>query len=59
MSKELARYLTILIANDLDSKTGGMNISNFECEGLEESFMRGDFKNIEIYLKTKLGGLKK
>lgn len=56
MDKELARYLTRLIADDIDSRPLlGTGISSFECELLEQAFVDYNFKDIQKFLEKKLG----
>ena len=54
MTQELARYLTVLIANDIDTKTNGMDMSSYECEQIELAFIKGNFADIEVFVKHKL-----
>lgn len=57
MTKELATTLTAALAQLIDAnrKEGTMCMSSYECELTERCFMRGDFDQIEIYLKKRLG----
>ena len=54
MTKELARYLTVLIANDIDTKSNGIDMSSYECEQIELAFLKGNFADIEVFIKGKL-----
>ena len=54
MSKELAMFLTLCVAEFLDKNTKGMCLSNMECEELEKAFIEGKFAKIEIFTKLKL-----
>ena len=54
MSKELARYLTILVTHDIDKKCKGMCMSSYECEVLERAFQNNSFKEIENFLRKKI-----
>ena len=53
MSKNFARYLTCLIANDYDKKSRGC-ISSYECEIIEKRFQEGKFDEIENFLRRRL-----
>lgn len=54
MNRSLARYLTILIVNDIDKRlTQGMLVSSYEAEQLEGMFVKGNFGDIEMYLNNK------
>lgn len=47
MDKELAIYLTTLIANDLEQIR---DVSSNALENIENCFINGDFKEIEHYI---------
>lgn len=47
MDKELAQYLTVLIANDLAPIR---DVSSNALENIENCFINGDFKEIEHYI---------
>ena len=51
MSKELARYLTVLIANDLEKHR---DVSSGACEMIEKRFIDGKFEEIEEYIRNFL-----
>lgn len=54
MNRSLARYLTILIVNDIDKRlTQGMLVSSYEAEQLEGMFVKRNFGDIEMYLNNK------
>lgn len=55
MTKDLARYLTCLIADDIDSRPLlKMCMSSLECEKLEQAFIKEDFKAIQKFIEKKL-----
>lgn len=51
MSKELSRYLTILIANDLEKHR---DVSSGMCEAIEKSFIDGKYEKIENCIREFL-----
>lgn len=51
MSKNLAIYLTTLIANDLEKHR---DVSSAMCEVIEKSFIDGKYEKIENYIKEFL-----
>lgn len=51
MSKELSRYLTILIAIDLENHR---DVSSVMCEAIEKSFTDGEFDKVENIIKNFL-----
>lgn len=53
MTKNFARYLTCLIAKDLDSRTSTC-ISSYECELIEQKFIDNKFDEIELYVMNKI-----
>lgn len=54
MNRSLARYLTILIVNDIDKRlTQGMLVSSYEAEQLEGMFVKENFGDIEMHLNNK------
>ena len=54
MTKELAKYLTILVIHDIDKNCKGMCMSNYECEALEKTFKNDNFEEIEKFLRKKV-----
>ena len=51
MNKNLAKYLTVLIANDLKHTR---DISSGACEMIERCFINGEFEKIEKYIRNFL-----
>ncbi len=49
MSKEFARYLTELIADDLENRLK-VSCSSYELECVEKALQSGKIKEVEIYL---------
>ena len=49
MNKNLAEYLTVLIANDLKHTR---DISSGTCEMIEKYFINGEFEKIEEYIRN-------
>lgn len=55
MTKDLARYLVCLIADDVDSRLYlNKDMSSFECERLEEMFINENFAKIQKFIENKL-----
>ncbi len=54
MTNELARYLTVLIAKDIDACTTGMCVSSYECEQIEFALIKGNFAAVESFVKKRL-----
>lgn len=55
MTRELSRYLTVLIADDIDNRPYiNMDMSSCECERLEAMFVKEDFSAIQKFLENKL-----
>ena len=55
MTQDLARYLVCQIADDIDSRIYlNKYMSSYECEKLEEMFIKEDFVAIQRYLERKL-----
>ena len=52
MNKTFARYLTTLIAKDLESRN--KELPSYMYETIEIYFTRGNFKEIENFLNTWL-----
>lgn len=57
MSKEFARYLTGLIADDLENRLK-VSCSSYELECVEKALQSGKIKEVEIYLINKMTGQK-
>ena len=55
MNKGLARFLTGLVANFIDEHTPAdkMCMSSYECELMENTFIKEDFDQIEKFLEKK------
>lgn len=55
MTQELARYLTVLIADDINNRPYlNMYMSNYECDRLEAMFVKEDFAEIQKFIENKL-----
>ena len=55
MTQELARYLTVLIADDIDNRPYlNMDMSAYECVQLENALKKEDFASVQIFLEKKL-----
>ena len=55
MSKEFARYLTELIADDLENRLK-VSCSSYELECVEKALQSGEIKEVEIYLTNIMTG---
>ena len=53
MNRKFARYLTCLIARDLDEAYNGMGLPSFVCELIEDYFACGQFEKIEEFLEER------
>ena len=56
MTQELARYLTVLIADDIDNRPylNNMGMSAYECVQLENALKKEDFASVQTFLEKKL-----
>ena len=55
MKPELARYLTVLIADDIDNRPYlNMDMSAYECVQLENALKKDDFASVQTCLEKKL-----
>ena len=55
MTQELARYLTVLIADDIDNRPYlNMDMSAYECVQLENALKKEDFAFVQTFLEKKL-----
>lgn len=54
MSKNLARLLTVVLVNHIDSTTSGMDTSSMEAEKIEQMFINNNFTSIEYWVESKL-----
>lgn len=52
MNESFSRYLTVLIAKDLEGKN--KDLPSYMYEVIETYFARGNFKEIESFLNTWL-----
>lgn len=56
MTRELARYLTALIADDIDNRPFlNTNMSANESVQLENALKKDDFAFVQTFLENKLG----
>ena len=57
MKKDLARFLTCLVANRIDQDgKAKMCMSNNECESLENAFVNERFEAIDMFINRKMTG---
>lgn len=55
MTQDLARYLTALIADDIDDRPYlNMDMSAYECVQLENALKKDDFAFVQKFLEHKL-----
>lgn len=55
MTRELASYLTALIADDIDNRTClDEYMSQYECDRLEAMFVKENFSAIQKFLEHEL-----
>lgn len=55
MKRELARYLTLLIVNHIDThSTSMMCVSSYEAVAIEDNFVKGEFDKIQSFLEKRL-----
>lgn len=59
MSENLAKFLTVCLADYLNRNTEGMDASKHILETLEDTFLEGRFDRIEMFVKFKLQKQKK
>lgn len=55
MKRELARYLTLLIVNHIDTHSVPMmGVSSYEAVAIEDKFVKEEFDEIQSYLEKRL-----
>lgn len=55
MTRELAKYLTALVADDIDSRSClNEYMSNYECDRLTAMFVKENFSAIQEFLEHNL-----
>lgn len=55
MTQELARYMTALIADDIDNRQFlNTDMSAYECVQLENALKKDDFAFVQTFLAKKL-----
>lgn len=55
MSKNLARYFVVLIANDLSKHR---DLSSYTCEFLEDCLIKGEYDKVERLIKNHLADMR-
>lgn len=59
MDRELARYLTALIDNDLRFSFNGMGLPSSACEWIESQFLFENYTTIKEFIDTRYRERKK